>query len=79
MNRWHTLVSSRDGRLSSVAAQAQQSALLIAGRASALPRSALLQPLADALLTDPRTRLPAPAVDPAASAQRAAVCAPGRK
>ena len=50
--------------------------VLQAARAQAL---ALLQPLADALLTDPRTRLPAPAVDPAASAQRAAVCAPGRK
>jgi hypothetical protein len=38
----------------------------------------LLQPHADALLTDPRARLPAQAVDPAGnSGHRAAVCAPG--
>ncbi|MBI2754353.1 MAG: patatin-like phospholipase family protein [Betaproteobacteria bacterium] len=39
---------------------------------------ALLQPHADALLTDPRARLPALEVDPAGNAaRRAAVCAPG--
>lgn len=39
---------------------------------------ALLQPYADALLTDPRARLPAPAVDSTGSSEhREAVCAPG--